>query len=416
MRGSETQIRRSRSGVRNPCIMRTLFPLLVILFLGTGCAEQLEEMRERYRPVSLRDAYIHGLEQSGIDESVIGQRWIEEGESVLQIPIAPTLPYVEEGILIATDVMALGYQLELTRGEQVIVEVTSADGFRVFADLYEPMDAEGLSERRLSSADSTGLLSWDVRRTKSYLLRIQPEILAEGSYSLRIRTDASLVFPVAGHTTASVQSLFGVERDGGRRSHHGIDIFARRGTPVVAVRDGRVTRVQTTGRGGKQVWLRDDVGHNFYYAHLDSQLVREGQLVQPGDTLGLVGNTGNARTTPPHLHFGIYQGGPHDPWPFVYEPTARPSRVAVDRSPFGSWREIQTAGVLLRDVPSRRATPTVELNQPTRLHVIGGTASWYHVRLENGLSGYLPASDFDNTLASARPSPREFRRTPAVGS
>jgi len=176
-----------------------------------------------------------------------------------------------------------------------------------------------------------------------------------------------------------------------------------------------VTRVQTTGLGGKQVWLRDAMGHNFYYAHLDSQLVREGQQVAPGDTLGLVGNTGNARTTPPHLHFGIYQRGPHDPWPFVYEPTARPSRVVVDQTPFGSWRATE-GPVGLRDIPSRRGTVVVDVPQSTRLHVIGGTASWYHVRLEDGRAGYLPASDFTRTLAASRPSPLESTPASSVGS
>jgi murein DD-endopeptidase MepM/ murein hydrolase activator NlpD len=395
--------------------MRLLFSLIAILMLGTGCSEQLEEMRERYRPVSLRDAYIHGLEQSGIDKSVIGQRWLSEGEAVLQLPVTPTLPYVEEGRLVATDVMALGYRIELTRGQQIIVEARSSDGFSVFADLYEPMEGQGLPDRRLASADSTGRLTWDARRTKSYLLRVQPEILAEGSYQLSIRTDASLIFPVAGHSTASVQSVFGVERDGGRRSHHGIDIFARRGTPVVAVRNGRVTRVQTTGLGGKQVWLRDDMGHNFYYAHLDSQLVQEGLLVQPGDTLGLVGNTGNARTTPPHLHFGIYQRGPHDPWPFVFRPTLRPSRLMVDQDQFGSWRVTSSIEIGLREVPSRRAPAIVDLQESTRLHVIGGSASWYHVRLEDGRSGYLPASEFNSTLAVERPSRFEQSTSSTVG-
>lgn len=395
--------------------MRLLFSVLAILVLGTGCSEQLEEMRERYRPVSLRDAYIHGMEQSGIDNSIMGQRWLSEGESVLQIPVAPTLPYVEEGRLVATDIMALGYRIDLTRGQQIVVEAGSSDGFSVFADLYEPMGEQGLPDRRLSSADSTGRLVWDVRRTKSYLLRIQPEILAEGEYQVTIRTNASLVFPVAGHSTASVQSRFGVERDGGRRSHHGIDIFARRGTPVVAVRSGRVTRVQNTGLGGKQVWMRDDMGHNFYYAHLDSQLVRQGIQVQPGDTLGLVGNTGNARTTPPHLHFGIYQSGPQDPWPFVFQPTTSPSRLAVDPDHFGSWRVTSSVQVGLRDVPSRRAPATVELREATRLHVIGGSASWYHVRLEDGRSGYLPASEFASTMAVGRPSPVERVSAQTVG-
>lgn len=61
-----------------------------------------------------------------------------------------------------------------------------------------------------------------------------------------------------------------------------------------------------TPRGGKVVWMRDEArGMSLYYAHLDSQHVAAGAYVRPGDTLGFVGKTGNARTTPPHLHFGI---------------------------------------------------------------------------------------------------------------
>ncbi len=383
--------------------MRFRFLLIAVLFLGTGCSERLEELREQYKPVSLRDAYVYGMEQSGIDQSLMGQQWLAEGDAVLQVPIAPTLPYVEEGRLVATDIMALGYRVDLTRGQQIIVEAMSSDGFQVFADLYEPMGDQGLPDRRVSSADSTGRLTWDVRRTNTYLLRIQPEILSEGNFRLSIRTTASLVFPVAGHNTTDVWSLFGAPRDGGRRVHHGIDVFARRGTPVVAVREGTVRSTRTGGLGGKQVWLRDSMGHNFYYAHLDSQMVREGQFVQAGDTLGTVGNTGNARTTPPHLHFGIYSSGPQDPWPYVFEPNLRPSRVIVDEQYFGSWRMTSTLGLGLRDAPSRRSDVAVELNTPTRLHVIGGSASWYHVRLEDGRSGYLPSAEFRDTMASSRP-------------
>lgn len=384
-----------------PILQTRLFLLLCVL-LGTGCGQQLEQLREHYRPTSPRDAYVHGLEQSGIDQRLIAQRWMAEGEAVLKKPIRPTLPYVENGYLMASDIMALGYHLELTRGQQLIVEARSDDGFVVFADLYKPSTAEGEEIRRLSSADSTGRLIWDVRQTGRHLLRVQPEILAEGSYVLRIRTGASLIFPVAGHSISSAQSLFGVERDGGRRSHDGIDIFARRGTPVVAVRSGRITRVQTTARGGKQVWLRDVMEHNFYYAHLDSQMVREGDHVQPGDTLGLVGNTGNARTTPPHLHFGIYQRGPHDPWPFVYEPTIRPSRVVVDRSPFGSWRTALEP-LRLHAIPSRRATDRIQIPSLARMHIIGGTANWYHVRLDDGRSGYLSSPDLARTQGKGSP-------------
>ncbi len=127
-----------------------------------------------------------------------------------------------------------------------------------------------------------------------------------------------LVFPVAGNSS-NVGSFWGAVREGGKRKHEGIDIFAKKGTPVVAIADGKITQVTTMPKGGKVVWLRcDDRAWDVYYAHLDKQLVRVGQSVKKGQALGTVGNTGNARTTPAHLHFGIYtHKGAVDPYPYV---------------------------------------------------------------------------------------------------
>src|SRR5690606_2218594 len=125
--------------------------------------------------------------------------------------------------------------------------------------------------------------------------------------------------PVAASARQHIGSFFGDARDGGGRQHEGIDIFAARHTPVVAAADGVVGRVGNNRLGGKVVWLRPkNRPVNLYYAHLDSQLVTFGQVVNEGDTLGLMGNTGNARTTPPHLHFGVYgPAGAVDPLPFI---------------------------------------------------------------------------------------------------
>jgi hypothetical protein len=128
----------------------------------------------------------------------------------------------------------------------------------------------------------------------------------------------SLVFPVSGKKSA-IGSFWGDVRDGGQRKHEGIDIFARKGTPVLAVTSGIIVSKATTPRGGKVVWLQSST-HTFqaYYAHLDEQYVRAGQWVQKGEVIGTVGNTGNARTTPAHLHFGIYTwSGAVNPLPYV---------------------------------------------------------------------------------------------------
>ena len=101
-------------------------------------------------------------------------------------------------------------------------------------------------------------------------------------------------------------------------------MFAPRGTPVLAGAAGRVSRVQETPVGGRVVWLQTDAG-SLYYAHLDRQLVEPGARVAAGDTLGTVGNTGNAAATPPHLHFGVYgRRGAVDPEPFVVGRRAEP--------------------------------------------------------------------------------------------
>jgi len=128
----------------------------------------------------------------------------------------------------------------------------------------------------------------------------------------------SLVFPVASKRSF-VGSFWGAVRDGGDRKHEGIDIFARKGTPVVAICDGIIVSRGNTPRGGKVLWLQS-TGHKVtaYYAHLDQQKVKTGQFVRKGQVIGTVGNTGNAKYTPPHLHFGIYKyTGAVNPLPYV---------------------------------------------------------------------------------------------------
>jgi murein DD-endopeptidase MepM/ murein hydrolase activator NlpD len=127
----------------------------------------------------------------------------------------------------------------------------------------------------------------------------------------------------------AVGSSFGSARDSGRRRHEGIDIFAPRGTPVIAAVDGWVTRQTSNRLGGKVVWLWAPARRvSLYYAHLDEHAVTPGERVTAGDIIGYVGNTGNARHTPAHLHFGVYAAlaGAVDPSPFVVDPVMHRGR------------------------------------------------------------------------------------------
>jgi murein DD-endopeptidase MepM/ murein hydrolase activator NlpD len=118
------------------------------------------------------------------------------------------------------------------------------------------------------------------------------------------------VFPVYGHS--SYIDTFGALRgDVSGSWHHGDDIFAALGTPLLAVADGTVFAVGWNRVGGWRLWLRDDEGNEFYYAHLSaySPLAVTGAIVQAGDVLGFVGSTGDAEGTPSHLHFEIHPAG-----------------------------------------------------------------------------------------------------------
>lgn len=120
---------------------------------------------------------------------------------------------------------------------------------------------------------------------------------------------SSLRMPVVGVKSRDLNDSWHDPRDGGSRLHKGIDIFAPKGTEVVAAADGIITFIGDQRLGGHCLWLTTENGASFYYAHLDRWApgLYEGMEVQSGDLLGFVGNTGNALHTPSHLHFGINQ-------------------------------------------------------------------------------------------------------------
>jgi Peptidase family M23 len=125
-----------------------------------------------------------------------------------------------------------------------------------------------------------------------------------------LKTPGGYVFPVYG--PSSFTDTFGAARgDVSGGWHHGDDIFAPLGAPVLAVASGTVFSVGWNEIGGNRLWLRDGQGNEFYYAHLSAYtpLAVNGNRVSAGDVLGFVGNTGDAQSTPYHLHFEIHPLG-----------------------------------------------------------------------------------------------------------
>ena len=146
------------------------------------------------------------------------------------------------------------------------------------------------------------------------LVRPAPEVTAQ-------LTTGGYVFPIYG--PASFGDTFGAPRaDVAGGWHHGEDIFAPLGTPLLAVADGTVFSVGWNDIGGWRLWLRDRVGNEFYYAHLSaySPLAINGRQVKAGDVLGFMGNTGDAESRPPtstsrSTRSRCSRGATTAPWP-----------------------------------------------------------------------------------------------------
>ncbi|HST44859.1 MAG TPA: M23 family metallopeptidase [Luteimonas sp.] len=135
----------------------------------------------------------------------------------------------------------------------------------------------------------------------------------------RLPAPTALMVPVDGVAAGRIADTFGAPRGRDRR-HEGVDIFAPRGTPVLSASRGVVTSIREGGLGGRQVWVMGPGRQRHYYAHLErwEPTLAVGDLVYAGDVLGEVGDTGNARGTPPHLHYGLYGGGGAvDPLPLI---------------------------------------------------------------------------------------------------
>lgn len=121
----------------------------------------------------------------------------------------------------------------------------------------------------------------------------------------RAATASGLVIPVVGVEGDDLRDTFRSPRSGGR-VHDAIDIPAPRGTPLVAIVDGTITRRHWNALGGKTLYLTSADGrYDYYYAHLDEYAagIEIGTVVRRGEVIGTVGSTGNAQG--PHLHFQV---------------------------------------------------------------------------------------------------------------
>jgi len=376
------------------------FALFVSLLLFSHC--QKEIVPEPYKPSNSHEAYVHSLRSAGLAQTAIARDWILAAENAMKNPVDVEPPFEEAFYVDHAAAFAVAYHFSVIKGQRVEIDV-AFDGqkrCRLFMDLFR---VRGLSfeDWRLVASDNNNEkhLEFEPKHDAEYVLRLQPELLRGGRFTVTIRNMASLGFPVLGYDHRSIGSGFGAPRDGGRRKHHGVDIFTKRHTPVIAPSKAFVRRVSESDIGGLNIWLHDQKrGLHLYFAHLQTQDVKQNTYVVPGQRIGTVGNTGNARRTPPHLHFGIYASGegPVDPVNFIKEINSTPKEITTDMAMLGRWARAKQSNVSLNASAASRSLKITRLNPHSAMKVLAASGNMYRILLPDGLSGYVPIHSIES--------------------
>ena len=375
--------------MQNDLMIKKITAYTILLLILFSCKDEIVPVT--YIPTNGHEAYLHSLEQANLLKTALGRDWKLAAGQSLNEPVNIALPFEEMFIWDADSAEAAGYRFFVRRGLRVETEVSvnAIDSLLLFIDLFRESGDSIKDWSHVATADSTHRLEFEPRRDAWYVLRIQPELLRGGRYQVVIREVPSIGFPVAGKNSSAIQSFFGAPRDGGSREHHGVDIFASRHTPVVAPSNAVVRNIGTGEIGGNYVWLYDsERSITLYFAHLQTQEVTANTRVEAGQIIGTVGNTGNARTTPPHLHFGIYSRGPIDPLYYIKETDTIPDKISGDTVFLNELAQLNTKSSI-RSSPNISGEPVVNLEKNSIVKVKGLTGNLYRVLLPDHTTGYI---------------------------
>ncbi len=372
-----------------------IFAILTLLTL-LGC-KQIQKATDVVTQPTAREVY----ERDFDDENSQFTSWKAAYNRALNDSLKIELPYTETGIFNSENHPVYSYLVSVQEGEKLIVSTEMlTDSLSIFIDVFQKKNDSVFQQKpKISNEPSTSSIVYESTKNETVKLIIQPELAANTSFLFKIYTRPTYGFPVSGAENKNIQSYWGATRDGGKRSHEGVDIFAERGTPILAVTDGRISSTGNRGLGGKQVWLRDGLfGSSLYYAHLDSIATSSGKRVKRGDTLGFVGNTGNAKTTAPHLHFGIYKGysGAINPLPFIKKQEI-PEVKNANTNLFGT---ITRNNAELRLGSSTKFQQIASLKRNDSVSILGKNNSWYHIQKNDSLKGFIHQSLLNPTSSN----------------
>ncbi len=370
-------------------IFTSLYLFLLSAFAIGGCSTGGTGLFSKKSP---REKYAEKIEKAVPAKSAA---WEYAGNLALQNPLSIPVPYAETGYISGEKPDATGFYFSVKPGQKIhVIFKKQSPGLQTtYLELWEA-DAGG-EHKLLSTADTLlNSLEHATALPGNYILRMQPQLAVKGSYSLNILVNPMLGFPIESAAKPKIGSFWGDARDAGVRKHEGIDIFAKKGSKILAVADGIIWNVNETNIGGKILSLRpSDQPFSAYYAHLDTQFVKDGQQVKRGDIIGTVGNTGNAKFTAPHLHFGIYgRSGPVDPLTFV-QLVSSPGEPAAKQ--LNEW---YTTSSKTKLYPSPARQNPLTNTGPVKLKTESYSKDFYRVLLENGSKAFVPSNELTDKM------------------
>ena len=372
--------------------MQLRFPSFVIILISIAIISCKSGTFNLFKAASPHEQYRRKLESAGLDKTAMGSAWISAASASMQQALNITVPYRETGYFDADKIPAAAYQFSATKGQKITISLAKKpNASALYLDLWHLADVN--NPKRIASADTlNNPIQYEIGDTGNYLIRLQPELLQSLEYTLTITSGPSLAFPTQSKSK-NIGSYWGDGRDNNARKHEGVDIFGSFRSPVLAIADGTITRVNENNLGGKVVWLRPNgKDYTLYYAHLDEQVANEGQEVKLGDTVGLMGNTGNARTTPTHLHFGIYTfGGAVNPLPFIDPITKTPSTISASLSNLNKTLRTTSKAILYQS--SQLKSMLTTLTPGTIINVNAATGTVYKAELPDGTTGFIASKE-----------------------
>lgn len=378
---------RVRTHLRARAAIPALTALLALLLL-TGCTAFGPGGLRAGREETPWEVYRESLDDEGLARTNAGRAWLEAARRMVATAPGVALPYREVVQFDPRRPGATAWQFTLEGRQKLRVRISGPTNERAARLFVDMLRRDGGGWQPVAGTEARSELLFRAGEGGTYALRVQPELDTGGRWEVTVEAGPVLVFPVQGLDPAAVTGRLGDPRDGGRRSHEGVDIPAPRGTPVLAAADARVLRGGRRSRGGKVVWLEADDGLQLYYAHLSRRRVREGERVRAGEVVGRVGSSGNAKRRFPHLHFGVYRDGPIDPLPLLRGPGEDPAQVTADLSVLGGWARVRTERAWLHAGPDEETTVAGRVARHQAVYVEGASVGWYRVRTATG-SAYL---------------------------